>query len=260
MRGSARHLWAAVAALCIALPGTAQAGQTPRSLPNLAAVTPFYVEAGPPNPSENPLLPPPDPSKRVLKFTTEVANLGSVPLDVLGVPSKDEPTGLDAEQCVGWAAPGVCSARTRVGTLHFHDAHVHWHFDGFALHELRRVGSDGAPDMSTAGLVGSTGKTSFCLMDSERVGGGDDPVGTAPTYQSCTGVRQGITPQWADVYEAGLPGQEIPIDGVPDGVYALVITANPAGFLLETDTTDNAAWALVALSEHGNRAQLVDHA
>lgn len=50
--------------------------------------------------------------------------------------------------------------------------------------ELRRVGLDGRPDYSSAGLA---------------------------TYAACNRIRQGISPGWVDVCTADLPGQEMSV-------------------------------------------------
>jgi hypothetical protein len=42
-----------------------------------------------------------------------------------------------------------------------------------------------------------------------------------------------------DVYEHNLSGQWVEITKLPDGIYAIVTTANPTGFVQELDTNNN---------------------
>jgi hypothetical protein len=65
----------------------------------------------------------------------------------------------------------------------------------------------------------------------------------------CSNVQQGISPGWSDVYDHTVDGQHIPIDGVPPGRYALVITLDPDGLLHEQTRTDNTAFSWVWIPE-----------
>jgi hypothetical protein len=60
-------------------------------------------------------------------------------------------------------------------------------------------------------------------------------------YGTCTYGRQGLSVGWVDVYDHYLPGQSIDISGVPDGVYALISTADPFNLIQESDESNNAA-------------------
>jgi hypothetical protein len=190
---------------------------------------------------------------RLLRFTSAVWNRGSRPLDILGTPRTDpgaEPLSLAASQCVQWSVVH-CAQRHAAGSLRWHGAHRHWHFEAFELYELRRLRADGLPDFSGAGLVGAGQKASFCLEDSES----DDQA--LPTYQTCSGVLQGISPGWADVYGLSLPGQSLVIDDVPDGRYALVFTVDPDQRLVEADRRNNVAYSVVELFDHGTAARVL---
>lgn len=185
-----------------------------------------------------------------LRFDAGANNNGGHSLEMLGVPTA-EPLSLEAHQCVAWTA-AACTERRPAGALRWHDEHSHWHFDDFSAYELRRLDADGQPDWTAGGSLAVTPKVSFCLEDSERTDG-NEGVGT---YNSCTGVLQGISAGWADVYESWLPGQELEVEGVPDGNYALVVTVDPAGKIAELDETNNVGWVVVTLSANGTVAHL----
>jgi hypothetical protein len=228
-------------------------------LPNLTALPPSYVEitlsTSPTPPFDGDvqlyLSEPHEP--RVLRLTAGAASVGSVALDLLGTPTAD-PLVLDAQQCVRWRAL-TCDSRTSVGALRWHAPHRHWHFNDFALYELRRLTPEGAPDMSLAAVMSSSAKASFCLEDTYRHRPGGPPT---QMYRGCSGLRQGISPSWADVYDSSLPGQEMPLDGVTDGQYALVVTADPENHLLETDDSDNQAWAVIEITDNVTQARVAD--
>lgn len=202
-------------------------------LPNLRPAAPIGLHVGPSDAGGG----------AALRFDTTTWNVSDNHLDLLGIPAgSDEAI---ASQCLSWGpTTRTCLERAEVGRFVFHPDHAHFHFDDYAAYELRRMGSDGAPDFSEAGLLGTGGKVSFCLMDTDRSGSAPgDPAGSTPFYLACYAGHQGISARWGDTYTAGLVGQEIPLrrDLAP-GKYAVVIHVNPEGFLREADHDDNIAW------------------
>lgn len=245
-----RRLAPVVLALALLAPGSvASAG--PDQLPNLRPRRPFEIHVNLADGTSyyNPIY--------ALRFSTAVANPSGHDFDLLGVPN---PSGdplnatAQAEQCVKWLGD-VCLSRQTVGTFAWHAAHGHMHFDDFAMYELRGLDTSGQPDMSAEGLVAGGEKVSFCLEDvarSEETAGDGNRV-----YATCSGFSQGISAGWADVYSWWLPGQQILLEGVPDGRYALVITVDPLGQLLESDISDNVSYALIELLEDGTKVKVL---
>lgn len=226
------------------------------ALPDLVPEPPPYAEVAPTYTASDPLglayLDPPT-SPYLLRFTTVAGNHGGAPLEILGTPST-EPLMLSAAQCTAWTTGQVCRERQDVGDMIWHEPHRHWHFDDFALYELRRLLPGGAPDMSAAGLVGIGRKASFCLEDSQRANAEGAPV---TPYRTCSGVFQGISAGWADVYDSSLPGQELPLDGVGDGRYALVVTLDPTNRLRESNEANNVASCVIELADGATRVTVV---
>lgn len=181
-----------------------------------------------------------------LRFAVATANRGNYALDLFGRPDGST-SKAPAEQCVAWATDRVCSGRETVGSFVWHPEHAHYHFEDFALYELRRFRGDGRVDMSRRGLVASSGKVSFCVIDVERDRDPDSPLYTLPhpLYNSCLSAVgfQGISPGWRDVYGAGTPGQFFPLRKLSAGRFALLVVSDPAGRLFETDESDNRAVA-----------------
>jgi hypothetical protein len=184
-----------------------------------------------------------------IRLTVTTQNLGAASLEIIAVvPTDPTQLRLAAEQCVVWLTDRVCEARRPAGELIWHEAHSHWHLEDYALYEVRSLLPDGTPDLTPAGLVAPGGKASFCLIDFESTdqapGFPEDPFAMNGFYQACAGVFQGISPGWADTYGSYLSGQEIVMEDVPEGTYAVVVTADPDNRLLETNDSDNVAWSI----------------
>ena len=116
------------------------------------------------------------------------------------------------------------------GEFTYHPSHGHIHFDGYAIYNLREIGSGG----EVGDIVATGGKISFCLIDIARYDANSGPS----NYGSC-GTIQGVTAGWSDVYNRNLPDQWINIAGVADGDYYLEVVTDPENQLLESDETNN---------------------
>lgn len=224
--------------LLLAMSPLARASELP--LPNLSPRQPFDIHVGGSDAGHDfPLA---------LRFSISTMNLGQYHFELLGAPPRDAERTA-AQQCVAWSGR-VCTERRDVGDFAFHAAHGHWHLQDYALYELRSLTEAGFPDMSPAGLVSTGGKISFCLIDVDHAGQprDDDPFGSTGFYEACTGLFQGISSGWADTYDSTLQGQQIPIDTVPSGRYAIVVTVDPTHRLFETTTDDNTSYRTIEFS------------
>lgn len=128
--------------------------------------------------------------------------------------------------------PDAIVTTEQVGCFTFDPNHGHWHFKNYAKYQLLSL---------TGEVLAKRSKVGFCLVDDHRV----DAVPGSPqsgNYGGCSDLHlQGISVGWADVYSSYLTGQSIVIDGIADGRYCLVQTADPRGQLQESDTSDNQA-------------------
>lgn len=192
-----------------------------------------------------------------LRFHTVTANRGGWALDILSGDVDPDSGAMVAEQCVRWTGPTQCADRQAVGELYFVEEHRHTHFDDYALQELRHLLPDGSTDMSPAGLAAPNQKASFCLLDSAADGTPPAAEFDDGLYTSCGApggqVRYGISPGWRDVYTSPLEGQQIPIEGVADGDYDLVVTIDAENKLHESDDGNNRTSLLLRLSDEQSR-------
>lgn len=145
---------------------------------------------------------------RLLVFGAETVNIGTSDM-VVGPPKRNDPVNWEYSAC-----------------------HDHWHFKNYAQWSLYDVN----------GMQVASGlKEGFCIEDTNPYLSSADP---RPKY---TCRRQGIQAGWADTYGWGLIGQWLVIDGVPSGQYTLVATVNPAGYLPESDYSNNTIWVPVSI-------------
>lgn len=189
----------------------------------------------------------------MLHFDTRAQNLGTVPLQ-LTVEGVTNPESAAVSQCVSWTAR-ICREQRPVGGFTWHDEHAHFHYEEFATYEVRRLAPDGSPDYSAAGLIDASEKVSFCLVDSQAVREDASPI--AP-YRACTPTVQGVSPGWTDIYDAWLPGQQLYLEGVSDGRYALVVRLDYANRLSETNDDDNVLEATIEISAGVTQVAIVD--
>jgi hypothetical protein len=211
------------------------------------------------------------PGRTLLRFGTQVNNQGAGPAILIsGRPGVDPiPTGApitswvnpDGSQNVLQAVydftpgPGTGGSFALAyyragGQFTYHQAHSHFHFDGYATYRLRHNngGVPGAyvqrPDGS--GVVGE--KTGFCLINTsssfttEWGASSTTLPGYSATGQPGTGcgLIQGVKVGHADEYSSGLTGQWIDVTGVPNGSYFLELGLDGEDAVLETNEGNNA--------------------
>jgi hypothetical protein len=184
----------------------------------------------------------------LLRFSNGIANLGDGPLEVFPVNNPADQT-TDAYQRVythdtngDWSV----YSETKVGTFVFHRQHSHWHFEDFALYELRSTANDGGIG---GDVLATSDKISFCMIDS---GVEDDTLEhyEGIHYLNCAQDQaMGISVGFSDTYNYFLPGQSLDVTDVPPGQYWLVSTADPSNHLAETNEANNSAAVEVTIPE-----------
>ena len=186
----------------------------------------------------------------VLRFSNGIANTGAGDWRMRPeFPLADETQVQRAIQELLDAEGNVVSEAV-VSTFQFHPTHNHWHIGAVALFEVRPALDDGTGGAWGAPLPGNSIKTTFCLIDWIKL---DDNSRTKErVYFECSGAYQGISSGWVDQYHQATDGQQLDLTGAAPGIYYLVSTANPDGVFLESDLTNNAAWASFELTRASN--------
>lgn len=136
------------------------------------------------------------------------------------------------------------------GTYSFHPIHGHFHDDyvlSFRLYAVR--------DLANGEIerVGEGTKSGFCPADQlwgdwtrfnqgYEVPGGDEPLGNC---SSPTNGVLGLSVGWGDVYRWQRPGMYVEFHGQPNGRYVVQSRVDEQDKVLESDETDNVAYAYV---------------
>lgn len=185
--------------------------------------------------------------KRQLRFSNTVGNYGHGRLELR--PQNDIATAktIAHQRIYSHDASGrwYLSREVAVGEFAFHPSHAHWHFEGFANYSL--ITASAADTAIDGSQLRANQKTTFCIIDTDWLGTTLEHAGPK-TYTRCgpTDVT-GLTVGWGDKYGYNLAGQEIDLNGVPDGYYWLVSTADAEQRLAETDETNNCAAAKIEI-------------
>ena len=170
-----------------------------------------------------------------LKFGTTIWNAGAGPLETRGATNLR--TGALEVHQFFHTAGGRVTRGPRIGTFNYNHRHGHLHLEAFARYELWSLDDAGRPFE----LVALNRKVGFCLMDINPVDISLRNAAQAPVYSGCRADVQGISVGYGDEYVAQLFEQDLDINGLPDGNYSLVTTANPSTTLVEADYADNVA-------------------
>jgi hypothetical protein len=136
------------------------------------------------------------------------------------------------------------------GSFEWHEAHDHFHFDDYALYTLQPASAPGASER-----IGS--KTTFCVMDTDRVNHRLPGAPKRPVYSTCGRDIQGMSVGWGDTYRYYLAGQEIDVTGLPAGEYNLTVIIDPKDRLIELDDSDNSATVRIALDPEAGTVSVV---
>jgi hypothetical protein len=175
-----------------------------------------------------------------LRFSNLIANTGMGGLRIR--PEHDPVSGITTGYQEVFDQFGTMVENKPVSDFVFHPAHNHWHITAVALFEIRAARDDGTTGRIGDVVGGQTIKTTFCLIDVVRLEGNSNTPNR--TYWDCfPDQHQGISAGWGDQYHQATEGQELELTGQPPGVYYLVTTSNPESAFLETDYTNNTAWA-----------------
>jgi aldose sugar dehydrogenase len=198
-----------------------------------------------------------------LGFRSAVRNIGDGPLIVVGSRPDAAHPYMTVDQLVERAGAPQ-EVVENVGRMRYSISadHEHWHYLGFEHYALQSYAL--RPADSTH-VLARDGKTGFCLGD--RYGVTTRPLSAAPkkpVFTSRCGllqrdrlrIREGISVGYGDDYSAFLEGQDLPLDGLPDGRYVLVHRVNGGHGLRELSYANNASSVLLDLRWRGGKPYL----
>ena len=182
---------------------------------------------------------------RLLRFTTEIVNVGAGPFLLTGRRSSTAYGVMTVWQTLRNTDGSSSSGRTGALMQYSGDGHDHWHVQDLERYTIQRVGS--------IREVGRGAKTGFCFLDSEPYRTSLPGAPTSPVYFGCgsqntRSVEMGLSVGWGNVYPWYLPFQWIDISGLPNGDYLIKAQADPRALFTEATTANNATWTKVRIS------------
>jgi hypothetical protein len=186
--------------------------------------------------------------RKLLRLSNSILNGGPGAIEMLGV--FNPATGKTTVTQHIYKVDGT-SLDYAAGEFVYHPGHQHWHLENFVSYEVWSLTRKGALDA----VVAFSDKVSYCLQDDSR---SDIPGSSRRTYTQCDRKVQGISVGWIDTYTWDTEGQIVDITDVPDDLYALRSTVDPANRLWEVDDTNNSATVYIEIVD--NRVRIVDEA
>jgi hypothetical protein len=187
------------------------------------------------------------PGARLLRFTTEIVNVGTGPFEVTGRRASTLNRTMTVWQRVYNDDGSSTSGRTAATMSYSGDDHDHWHVNNLERYSIRPVGSR---DVVRGAKVG------FCFWDTsryrlslpeapqERVYGSEACGATPQSLETTMGLSVG----WSDVYPWSVAYQWIDISGLPDGDYVVLAQADPYVQFTEATVANNTTWTRVRIA------------
>jgi len=183
-----------------------------------------------------------------IRFSTRSWNKGLGPLEL--VAGEAGSNGQNVYQRV-YSSDGSFQDYF-AGTFVWHPSHNHFHFNDYALYYLEPINAPG-------GSPKSGSKTTFCVMDTNKVDASLPGAPQTAFYATCGTSVQGMSVGWADTYGYTLTGQSVDFTGNPSGDYCLSIQIDSKGRLLETSETDNVASSLLRVDVERSTVTVLDN-
>lgn len=246
-----------VLAVTIALVGSACASDDPRldGPPVGEALYPDLV----PDPPEALRTRTEDDGRQLVRFSSTLTNVGEGDFLLDGFLVDDEWT---VEQLIPYSESGSNTVSVEPTMGWGGDGHEHWHVARVAVNWLQPLDDSGEPVDDFEPMFDA--KVGFCFFDSHHL----LDYGREERRYDSSGCgdedsdffEMGMSRGWSDVYDFTLPGQEIEVTGLPDGMYRLWSEADPEGWFREVTKDNNMTWVDFELStreEDGHRLALV---
>ena len=175
--------------------------------------------------------------RNVLRFTSEVVNVGAAPFEFRGQRADMSQPTMTGRQYLDGAPVGPV-----VDVVYGGDGHNHWHVRNLAKFRLETLDGKSV-------RVGA--KLGFCFWDTHAYRAGAGPATFPASGCGTSGslaVTMGLSPGWGDIYPASLPDQFLDISKLPRGKYRLRAVANDGAGFVESSTANNGTWVDVKLA------------
>ncbi len=192
--------------------------------------------------------------ERRLRFRTIMTNEGTGPLEVRGRRDNLNQPHLTTQQAIHDGSGNVRLVGSRALMEYAVDGHDHWHIQGVMLYQM----------WSANGAVRRGTKVGFCFLDSYRFNLGLPGAPQSQVYperlcgdRGDLTNRMGLSVGWGDDYPANFAYQWIDITTLPPGDYTVLARADEQNWYLESNETNNCAYARVRITNTNGPVQVL---
>ena len=182
-----------------------------------------------------------DGSRRLLRFTAIIVNVGAGPMEVRSQRATTSSPWTSQQVIYDDAGGSRLVDTPGVDLVYGGDGHNHWHVRDLERYTL--VLKDGGSEQRGGNKAG------FCFFDNYRyklsLPGAPQTVvypRSACGTQTSRSLDHGLSVGWGDSYSWSLPDQYIDTTGLADGIYRLTATADQDGDFLESNESNNSTW------------------
>ena len=196
-------------------------------------------------------------TRLLLRFDAFIHNQGAGVAEIRGDARVDtemtEVTQRVVDDGGGWSDTDAPRATLRYENA---DGHRHWHLGKAARYSLW--------NFAKSAEVAPAQKVGFCLQDTERIetNGPATPVYSDDAQRFCeqdnptiASVYMGVSAGWRDVYDHYLAFQWVDVSDVAPGVYWLRAEVDPNDAVVESNETNDPAFATSTVTLPGYEAQ-----
>ncbi|MGZ8512860.1 MAG: cell wall-binding repeat-containing protein [Candidatus Limnocylindria bacterium] len=192
--------------------------------------------------------------ERRLRFRTIMTNEGVGPLEVRGIRDSFAQAHLRTRQAIHDTGGGVRLVDSRALMEYAVDGHDHWHVQGVMLYQM----------WSADGITRRGTKVGFCFLDSYRYNLALPGAPQSQVYpehvcgdRGDLTNRMGLSVGWGDDYPANFAYQWIDITTLAPGDYTVQARADEQNWYLESNETNNCAYARVRITATNGPVQVL---
>lgn len=190
------------------------------------------------------------PASRCLRFSFGLANAGEGNFDIRYTNDR---TGTEQPmtQCIQNADASIAPRANPAGLGAFHQTHGHFHYKDVIYTDVWQV-TDRTTWARTR--IGDGRKVGYSPADqgiAEWSSFHQNNTGTSGSAGNCkpgTDSRLGMSVGWGDAYRFQRPGNFVEFSGAGDGYYVVHVIADPLGHVIESNDTDNTAYAYLQIT------------
>jgi putative cell wall-binding protein len=192
--------------------------------------------------------------ERRLRFRTIMTNEGTGPLEVRGRRDNLSQPHMTTQQAIHDGSGNVRLVNSRALMEYAVDGHDHWHIQGVMLYQM----------WSPNGAVRRGTKVGFCFLDSYRYNLSMPGAPQSQVYperlcgdRGDLTNRMGLSVGWGDDYPANFAYQWIDISTLAPGDYTVQARADEQNWYLESNETNNCAYARVRITATNGPVQVL---